>query len=365
MYLYYVLGLAFILIGFFIKGNFKIGSCGLSNKKKKLFIAITFGIMIFLSAFKSVNVGTDTIHYYGIFNWLISSNSFGRYEPGFALLNVMIDRCGGTFQSVVITSSLVMFIPFAIYIYQESEDVVFSTLIFYALYFISFNTMMRQGMAMGISAIALLCCKHKKYVSFLLLALLAFTMHQSAFIILVFPILLYLKYQFHNFFICIIIAYLMGRFDLVRLIINQLNVDISYATNQGAGGINAVMLTMISFVTLVAFYCTGNTKEKSGKKVGFQGSRFENSKFGIWSIFIYTMLNIMTLSIPVLNRFGSYFEIGFLTFLPNKLANESDGTKKILVYFLVIFMYGIYQTIVFIYRPLWGGVFPYSFCWSQ
>lgn len=92
MYLYYLLLLLFVVIGFILKGDMKIGKNGLTKKAKKIYIMITFGIMLLLSALKSVNVGVDTKHYYEIFEWIKGSDVLGRYEPGFFYLTKFLGR---------------------------------------------------------------------------------------------------------------------------------------------------------------------------------------------------------------------------------------------------------------------------------
>lgn len=370
MYLYYLLLLLFVVIGFILKGDMKIGKNGLTKKAKKIYIMITFGIMLLLSALKSVNVGVDTKHYYEIFEWIKGSDVLGRYEPGFFYLTKFLGNKTDNFQTLVIVSSIIMFIPFAVYIYYESKDVVFSTLIFYLVYFISFNTMMRQGMAMGASMIALMCYKRKRYLFSLLLVAIAVSFHYSALILILIPIISHMKYKLRNLIYCMIFAIIMVRFNIVDNVLKALNINSAYLESAGAGGSDAVIHTLISTITIFCFYWSGsNHKLNSGNKNIEEDNNVErnlmlNYKTEIWAIFLYMIFYILTIAFPVSSRFSSYFAFGFLTALPNKLSNVHNGKFKFIVYSLIIGIYVAYQTIVFIFRPAWGGVFPYTFFWQ-
>lgn len=376
MLLFYILLLLFIGVGFLLKGNVKIGKEGLTKTGRKMYLLVTFSIMFFLSAFKSLDVGVDTKHYFEIFDWIKNSNVLGRYEPGFFYLSKFLGNKVGNFQSLIIVSSMVMFIPFAIYIYFESKDVVFSTLIFYLVYFISFNTMMRQGMAMGISMIALLCYKRKHYLISIILVIIAISFHYSAIILVIIPFVSYMKYNFKNLIYCIIFAIIVARFNLIDILFGFFNIDSMYLENAGAGGADALLQTLISIVTVCCFYWSGSRKKIESAQDRFMLEPvYENSKIRLenknnyriemWAIFLYVIFYILTITFPVASRFSSYFAFGFLVALPNKLSNEKNGNIKFIVYCLILSAYVIYQTLVFIFRPAWGGVFPYSFCWEM
>lgn len=371
MFLYYLLLLLFVTLGFILKGDMKIGKNGLTNREKKIYILITFGIMFFLSALKSTNVGVDTKHYYEIFEWIKGSNVLGRYEPGFFYLTKFLANKTENFQSLVVVSSIIMFIPFSIYIYYESKDTVFSTLIFYLVYFISFNTMMRQGMAMGVAMFALMCYKKKHYLFSVLFVAVAVSFHYSALILVLIPIISHMKYKFRNLIYCIIFAIIMVRFNIIDIVLRGLNINTLYSENAGAGGADAIIQTLISFITIFCFYWSGNNYKLNPENKNIVGKNNVKRNLTlsyrteIWAIFLYMIFYILTIAFPVSSRFSSYFAFGFLTALPNKLSNEYNGKIKFIVYSLIIGIYVTYQTLVFIFRPAWGGVFPYSFFWQM
>ena len=363
MLVYYGIGFLLILTGFAVKGNLKIGEESLSRRKKACYLAAAFGIMLFFSAMRDVSVGTDTKHYLQIYEWLNQSDTFGRYEPGFALLNIFVGRYLGDFQWVIVLSSIIMIVPYAIYIYKESEDVVFSTIIFFFYYFISFSTMMRQGMAMGIVMLALLCYKRKKRLLFILLVLLASTFHSSAWFALIIPIFSKLRYSFISFVLCAGSAYLLGRLNFFRDLMSNLEFDSSYIGETGAGGTNALMLSCITLAMLATFYWVGGSSDTGHVQI-IDFRKFESYNFEILMTILYTVFQITTISIPVMARVSDYYSAGFLTLVPNKLARDANGREKLIVYTVLILIFCIYQYIVFTYRPLWGGFVPYSFFWQ-
>ena len=84
MWLYYAL-IFYILIGAII-----IYLNGTSKNRDKLYTFLIMGILLFMSAFRSINVGNDTDEYIAIFNE-VKLNGIGnlldRYEIGYLLLN--------------------------------------------------------------------------------------------------------------------------------------------------------------------------------------------------------------------------------------------------------------------------------------
>ena len=362
MLLYYIVLIIIIAFHFIVKRKCVIDNQKFTNKQKKTFLLLSFGLMIALSALKRTDVGTDTVHYLDAYNWLSVSGINGRYEIGFAILSRFVAKFFGNYQMLIAISSLIMFVPFAIYIYYYSESVTLSTLLVYFSYFISFNTMMRQAMAMGVGVIALIFLRRKKYLFYILFSFLAYSFHKSAIIIAVFPIIFGLNYRFSSFVMLAIGAFLLGRIDYIRTLMRALSIDVSYINDAGAGGLNAVLLTLISLMQMLLFYSISKRNDRDDQ--GEFMMHLRNYKFEFWSLYLYVILNILTISMPVLSRFGDYFVMGLLTFLPNKITETNKPIYKFNVCIIVILMYILYQTLVFIYRPLWGGVFPYHFFWQ-
>lgn len=191
MAVYYLQLFVFFLMTIFVKSKKNKIS---ENTKKNIFIFCVFFVLFYVSAFRSLSVGTDTIHYaYGIlrnqenafnFKWMIEQKA-----PVYSLLVYPISKVLPSLQCYQIVSSLIIEGGFAIFIYKCSKDYIISTWLFLMQYFY-FQSMniSRQFMAVAFVAIGVwLFINNKKKLSILLFVLSLF-IHSTS--IMALPILL-------------------------------------------------------------------------------------------------------------------------------------------------------------------------------
>lgn len=358
MYLYYVLAISILIIGFIVKGDSLVSPIEY-KQSKILFLILSFGLMLFLSAFRDITVGSDTPHYETAYYFLSSGTVNGIYEPGFALLNRIVARLFGSYRALLIVTSAFMMIAAAIYIYYEAEDVILGTLCFYFVYFIVLNTMMRQGIALCIGMIAILLYRRNHKLSFYLLCVLAYTFHDSAFVLLLFPLFNKIKFKPS----CIVVSFILGAafnyFDLGRLVLGIIKLDTHYANETGASGLAAFAQCGIALYTLGCVYFSDNVEYDYD-----EDTTVLNWNFSGWCIVFHIAFYLFTISFPVMSRFSEYFAIGYLTLFPNQMMKLNNPRKRFVFICGWIAVYLLYQTLVFTYRPDWGGVFPFKFMWG-
>ena len=165
----------------------------------KVIVTSFFLIFLLLLMFRSINVGIDLTNYLWIFNttgvqdWGYGlSHMFSLdYEAGFYIFSKSIYSLFGNFQWLIIISSLISIVP-VWYLYRNSiKDHLFLSIVIFlniGLFSIYFSAL-RQVIAIAFAVPAYHFMKKRKLFLFLLMVILAYFFHKSAFIMaLMYPI---------------------------------------------------------------------------------------------------------------------------------------------------------------------------------
>lgn len=143
--------------------------------------------MLLISALR-FNVGSDFLAvYWNGFQRVQAGINTDNFEIGFQSLIKLLGKISYSPQIlIIITSFLFVFFTWNA-IYEQSNDIIFSLLILFIsrYYFISLNVI-RQLIAMAIILYALKYLKEGKNIKYIIFNLIAFTIHRSALICLVF-----------------------------------------------------------------------------------------------------------------------------------------------------------------------------------
>lgn len=153
------------------------------KKKNKIFLIISFLILTFVSAFRGINVGTDTKNYVTIFMRYVHNMPDPHSEIGFATFNAIIARFTENPQVIIIVSSIIIHLGLMTFIYNNSKNAWLSVYLYITLYyyFFSFNYV-RQFIAMAIILYSWHLLKERRYTIFFILIILGTTFHFTAFI---------------------------------------------------------------------------------------------------------------------------------------------------------------------------------------
>lgn len=163
--------------------------------KKKIFCIIATTQWILLSGLRHISIGTDTKAYFDSFeltkslSWETIINQFNEImfndgigkDPGYAIFEKITQYVTDDYQVYLIIIALIFMIPLGILIYKYSKDALVSFLIYSCLFYAFFAiTGHRQTVATGIGLfIAYEFIKRKKFIYFLLVVLIASTIHKS------------------------------------------------------------------------------------------------------------------------------------------------------------------------------------------
>lgn len=71
---------------------------------------------------------------------------------------------------------------------------------------------------------------------------------------------------------------------------------------------------------------------------------------------------IVSLKLNILDRIAIYYNVFSIILLPNAIYWLNKG-NRMLFYSLVILLFFAYSAVIITFRPEWGTIYPYSFCW--
>lgn len=249
-------------------------SANASEINRKRYLCLVFSAIVIVAMLRSDQIGIDLSHYYNKYYPLFKNVSWdklqsvtisGDWELGFCAFCKIIGQISTSTQCFVIFTSLFSIIPYAHFIYRNSDDVVFSTVFFlgYHIFMMSMNVI-RQAMAVGVILLGLEALKRKQYVKFAIYVVIATFFHTSAIIALLFILCDILTFKKNTVYILTIVT--VG-FSLVYRFLFEKIISISSLSNlyglysaSGAGDSGGYItfhtLGMFAIAAIIFVYCS-------------------------------------------------------------------------------------------------------------
>lgn len=158
-----------------------------------------FGAMTIIAGFRGTSVGIDTMNYSlmytkireGGFTALFQLSK--QYEWGFMILSYLLSRFFPSSVALFFTCALVINGLFAQTFYRYSKDVALSTFLYIIWFFPSTMNTMRQYMALAIVLFAFQYIESKELIKYILVILLAMSIHTTASIFFILTIFTFKK----------------------------------------------------------------------------------------------------------------------------------------------------------------------------
>jgi len=309
----------------------------LKNNKYLFFLSCLW--LFVISAYRGLEVGTDTINYYSHY-LIIQSGCNLNLEPFWVILLKIISFFNGDYQDVLIVSSCLVLFPIFFVIYKKSKNPQLSLFLYYTLYFYfySFN-ITRQSIASSLVFVAIYFLSESDIKKFVFLVLMAGGFHYSAFIAFV---LLLSKYTPSRIYIYILTAaFFSGLFfpDLILKYILEIFSYESYRTQYFGNFIgNALFLLILN--SFFVFIMTIVQKKDILLNIFFVSILFSN----------------LLCRIPYGNRVVMFFSIIQIVYLVDVIYNNNKIIEQKIVYLIVI----LYAFTLFFRLLGAGGIFPYT-----
>lgn len=351
-----------------------------NEKRKKVFIIISFGLMGLIAALRKYTVGTDLTYLYVKKFYDIAILSFTQLskvnmEYGYVVLNKILSLIWNNIQILIIFTSIFIYYIYGRFILKNSNNVFFSTSLFILLnlYFMSMN-IIRQQIAVAIILVGYEFLKKNRYISFIIFVFIASLFHQSALICLVYIAFYNRKFTIKSIVIGIMILAISLFFykDFINIFTNlqnflglNVNKDYNmYITSQkyGVGIINLNSISSIVLSSAIFLFCLYYMKI-----VKFEGKteiEEKNNNFYLYMTLIYTIISINSMNMVIIGRLQYYFFPFVLIILPKAFKYITNKfNKKIFEGLLFIPIIAKFIYIFFFLAGTLYGVMPYEFFW--
>ena len=353
------------MISYIIITVYLLGICWVYGKSRqldsygarKVFALMTFGVMLFLMAFRRNDVGNDTMAYIRFFHQM-KSGDYGadhRIEIGFRMLTILIGKITKSDVIFMVCTVTIAFIPHMVLYIKENYRIDLAVIFFWLLLCVRICSVQRQGIAMAFVAVGYLCWrKDTKWslIQYIFFCFVATLFHNSAIIMIMLPILNKKKIDIKLGSAIIIGAFLMTITNIIPTLYNMIagNYFSRYSKIQ-SGWMSSIFNLMIGcMVYYLGYYVKGicnSSKEKN---------------FMSWCAVLYASISIMAVNVGIMGRISLYF----LPFVIVLLVEELSKNYKFKIVFEVGSIGALlgYNVLALLIRPEWNSFFPYYFFWQ-
>lgn len=370
--IYLVPTILILLSGIIFNVNKKDAKC------KKIYLIVSFGIMIIISSLRKYTVGIDMkLIYYPSF-LEISKISFAnlgnvQLEQLYVLLCKILSILYNNIQILIIVSSVFVLTVYAFFIYKNSKNIVISTSLFLLLniFFMTMN-IVRQEIAVAIILIAFEYIKRGKNITATIIIIIASFFHQSAIICLLFMPLYKAKFTkksvMYGIVILIIgllcykpiingITYIM---NLLGLNANKNYSEYLSSKTYGTGIFNLDTLSnyiVSGAIFMVCYYyiiylCPKHKNE-------------DFSNFLTYMSMVYFIISLISSKMIIIARLEYYFLPFILISIPEALSySKKSQNRTSIITILYLALFSKYLYILFNLADILYGVVPYTFFWN-
>lgn len=310
-----------------------------SKNWKKIFVVMASFQWIILSGLRHVTIGADTstyrISFYDKVN-MSWNDIFNRFyeiyilgypgkDPGYAVIEKLATLVSTNYQVYLIMIALFFTIPLGKWIYENSRDPFLSFLIYSVLFYAFFAiTGHRQTIATAmVVLVGYKYIKERKLLPFLLITLIAFTIHKSALIFILFYFIAnkkITKVYLFTMFILFIIFFINKEY--LSTMIKMLSGYEVYGINKEAGTFGFTII-FLGLATVSAW------RYKKILRNNPQAVHFYNA-------FLVALLFIpLTFVNPSAMRAVQYFSIFIMLLIP-EIIYSFKGRFRVFSYYILV-----------------------------
>lgn len=236
---------------------------------KKIYCTIVSAQWIILSGLRHLSVGADTYaykinHFDKIINtpwstlwnnlWNTYFGNLDMKDPGYALVQKIFQIFSTNYQLFLIFITLIFTIPLGIFIYKNSKEPCMSFLIYSCLFYSFFAiTGHRQTIATAlVMLIGYKFIKERKLLPFIILSIVAFTIHKSSICFLPFYFLAKKKITIKYNIVIIIsfVAMVIYRHQALTILNTLTGYEYEEFSSSGAWNFSLVYIVILIFIIL-------------------------------------------------------------------------------------------------------------------
>ncbi len=308
-----------------------------------------------LTAFRAENIGNDTHNYVYYFDFVANRGVTTdlTFEIGYQYYSLLLSKIFNDPHFFLIVTAILCYWIIGIKICQKSQDVCFSILLFFCLFFSVYTNILRQGIAMAITLVAYYKLKEGGKKQAIILIIFASLFHYAALCMLALFLYPFVPYKPKVVISgCLVIVALsvsgITRSLLTTIFERYAGYFDSYEQLSGWLAITYELVRSIVFYLL--FYYAYKHKMNE--------NRLECANVTL--LIVMTSLGFV---INIFSRAALYYLLPVIIELPNALSLGRLKNKKLLTIILGSVMVA-YFIIVLYLRPDWNHLYPYEF-WGQ
>lgn len=333
--------------------------------------------MFVLTAFRSVNIGNDTLPYSMSYETVEKISTLkellvykvnSHMEIGYILSCFAVSKVGIGYFGFQIISSAFIYYSFYKFFSKFSPNIALCCFLFMATFRMG-GTMnvVRMYMTMAVLLYSVPCILKHQWIRFGLLVAIASTFHTSAVLFAVMYPLCVLKY---NRFIVLslvigsgVILYLGSVF--FHWLTESIDMYENYVTEARFEDMNMLAVT-VGLVTILVVYMFASQVGFFKKPQYVHGNVRSKKKYVTidyylhMAILVALCISIIGLSNNIMGRISAYFGITTSLVIASSINLIRDKNVKLFVYVVCTALYFAYFITVLILRPQWNHISPYE-----
>jgi hypothetical protein len=324
----------FSIIDFFPKKKVKLIKYGI----------LLVGIFLIIICGFRFHTGYDYGSYEYLFHVISDNKLWFSIEPSFGALILFFNKYG-TFRLLILTIAIISISIKIIFFYKESDAPFLSILLYFSTVFISTDFgQIRQGIATSFALIAINAIYDKKFIQFILFAIVAISFHYSAIIVVPFYFIIH-KPIFEEKFIYLFFFSLFFSFIFVpflNVIVNVLHIPYItakfYEYESNDSSIITLFLIGIMKFTIIFFYYLNKNKLLKNRKQQFFLTLY------IWGY----LLSLLSRQIADISSRGTgYFDFIELILIANMVKVIKPKERFIFCILLIMYVgFSLYRNIM-------------------
>lgn len=332
------------------------------EEKKNNTLVVFFTLYGLLLAFRSPNVGVDTVRYIEIYH-VIESTTWGNIaiyfpnsEKGYLLLNKILAIVFGNEQWLLIVVAVLCVVPIAILYYKESKNGLISMALFLVMPLFQMNfSGVRQSLAIAFVLPALYFTRNKSILKFLLTVIVAMLFHRSAIILLVLYPLYYIRLNRKHLVLLIPLGILVFYFKTqIFTLTSYLLMELLNESYGGLSETGAYTMLLVYMVFCIYAFFIPDEKKMSETAKGFRN----------YLVFA-TFLQIFAAVNPIAMRMNYYF-IVFIPIVISQITHNCRIRNKRIVFLIEVLTFLVFMAYYLKHAHSADdlSIYPYEFFWS-
>ena len=329
-----------------------------SEKYKNIYVFIIGTWLFFILALRSETVGSDLptyINRYPIFGetpWkeLPEVSKKMDMEMGYAILSKLLYLLSANPRVLICVVSFIIIYVFSKEIKDNSKNPAFSYFLYITLgMYVRAFTAYRQQIATALAIFSYRYIREKKPIKFLIVILIASTIHKSVLFVLPMYFIANMKINYKVYvssFIGCILCITIGDRLLSYITYKDRYTEMVARGSDGAVGSCIIFSAFIVLMIII-----------------WKSFRTPESKFYMHFAIFCLLISSFTFVLPIIARMLYYFDAVMLYTIPNTVSQIKNISTRYFIICSICFI-TLFYYIYIICQADTGSVIPYSFYWA-